>query len=243
MRQPYRLPLVENCPSCKLRRDGFFCALSAESLEVFQAFKFTAGYPAGAVLLAEGDEPRGIYMLCQGRVRFSVNSDTGRTFTLRVGQPGEILGLHACISRRPYEVTVETIEPCQVNFAPRAEFMRFLKDHGDVRLSAAQHLAQSYYHGIEIIRAMGLGHSASEKVARLLLEIAHDARPTSHGERVKLTVTHQELADSVGVSRETVTRVLGEFRKKHLATVNGATLTIQDRAALETLVTFTNTPK
>jgi len=71
---PYGLELVENCLICKLRSDSFFCGLPKTSLEAFEKIKFTAAYPAGAVLFVEGQSPRGIYMLCKGRVKLSTTS-------------------------------------------------------------------------------------------------------------------------------------------------------------------------
>ncbi len=66
---PYGLELVDNCVYCKLPTDSFFCGLPKDSLEAFEKLKFTAAYPAGAVLFVEGQSPRGIYMLCKGRVK------------------------------------------------------------------------------------------------------------------------------------------------------------------------------
>ena len=78
MGSPYGLELVENCLICKLRNDSFFCGLPKASLEAFEKIKFTAAYPAGAVLFVEGQSPRGIYMLCKGRVKLSTTSSDGK---------------------------------------------------------------------------------------------------------------------------------------------------------------------
>ena len=87
-----------------------------------------------------------------------------------------------------------------------------------------------------MIRSLGLSHSVSEKLARLLLEWSTDGDPTSEGIRIKVALTHEEIAQLIGTSRETVTRVLGEFREKKVAQLRGSTLVIQDKAALERLV-------
>ena len=71
MGTPYGLELAENCLYCKLRNDSFFCGLPKAPLEAFEKIKFTAAYPAGAVLFVEGQSPRGVYMLC--RVFFLLN--------------------------------------------------------------------------------------------------------------------------------------------------------------------------
>jgi CRP/FNR family transcriptional regulator len=81
-----------------------------------------------------------------------------------------------------------------------------------------------------------LSHSVGEKLARLLLEWASDGEATKDGIRIKVSLTHEEIAQLIGTSRETVTRVLSEFREKKFAQLRGSTLMIMNRAGLEKLV-------
>jgi len=224
---PYGLQLVENCLICKLRSDNFFCALPHSALEAFEKIKFPTAYPRSAVLFVEGQPPRGIYMLCKGRVKLSVNSAEGKTLILKIAEPGEVLGLHACVSGINYELTAETIQPCQVNF---------LQEHGAACLQAAQHLSDNCHSAYDLIRSLGLSHSAGEKLARFLLELSQDGESTKDGVRAKMGLTHEEIAQIIGTSRETVTRLLAEFRKKKLATLKGSTLMVHNKPALERLV-------
>jgi CRP/FNR family transcriptional regulator len=233
---PYGLQLVENCLICKLRSDNFFCALPNTALEAFEKIKFPTAYPRGAVLFVEGQPPRGIYMLCKGRVKLSVNSAEGKTLILKIAEPGEVLGLHACVSGINYELTAETIQPCQVNFVKREDFLHFLQEHGAACLQAAQHLSDNCHSAYDLIRSLGLSHSAGEKLARFLLELCHDGETTKEGIRAKMGLTHEEIAQIIGTSRETVTRLLAEFRKKKLATLKGSTLMVHNKIALEKLV-------
>lgn len=236
MSSPYGLQLTENCLICKLREAGFFCELPKESLQELERIKYASGYPQGAVLFVEGQPPRGVYIVCSGRVKLSTTSRDGKTLILRIAQGGEVLGLHATVSGKPYELTAETLQPCQLDFIKREEFLRFLQKHGDACLNAAKHLSQTCHNAYEMIRSLGLSHSVSEKMARLLLEWASDGETTGEGIRIKVSLTHEEMAQLIGTSRETVTRVLGEFREKQLAQLRGSTLLIKNKAALERLV-------
>ena len=236
MGSPYGLELVENCLICKLRSDSFFCGLPKQSLEAWEKIKFTAAYPAGAVLFVEGQNPRGIYMLCKGRVKLSTTSADGKTLILKIAQPGEVLGLHATVSSTPYEITAETGQPSQLNFIKREDFMKFLQVHGDACLKAAQHLSRDCQTAYQQIRSLGLSHSAPERLARLLLEWSHGDTADLTGERVKVALTHEEIAQIIGTSRETVTRTLADFRKKQIAVLKGSTLMIKNKPALERLV-------
>lgn len=236
MGSPYGLPIIENCLICNLRSERFFCDLPRTALTAFEKIKYSSAVPPGAVLFVEGQAPRGMYVLCRGRVKLSTTSREGKTLILRIAEPGEVLGLHATVSGRPYELTAETLQASQLNFVKREDFLQFLQEHGDACLRAAQHLSQNCQSAYEMIRSLGLSHSVTEKMARLLLEWSEQGENTKEGIRVKLALTHEEIAQLVGTSRETVTRVLGDFRKQQIAQLRGSTLLIRNKAALERLV-------
>jgi CRP/FNR family transcriptional regulator len=236
MGAPYGLPIIESCLICKLRSAGFFCDLPKDSLKDFEAIKYASAYPQGALLFVEGQSARGVYVVCNGRVKLSTTSRDGKTLIVRIANPGEVLGLHATVSGRPYELTAETLQPCQLDFIKREDFLVFLRNHGDACLKAAQHLSQNVQNAYEMIRSLGLSHSVAEKMARLLLEWSGDGDATKDGIRIKVALTHEEIAQLIGTSRETVTRILGEFRQKGLAELHGSTLLIRDKQRLEKLV-------
>ncbi len=233
---PYGLDIVDSCMLCKLRSDSFFCELPKQTLAAFDAIKYAAAYPGGALLFSEGQTPRGIFLLCRGRVKLSITASDGKALILKIAEPGEVLGLHATVTGMPYEMSAETLHPCQVNFIKRNDFLKFLKEHADACLQAAEHLSLSCQAAFEQIRSLGLSHSAREKLARVLLEWADNGEETRDGLRVKLAMTHEEIAQMIGTSRDTVTRILAEFRTKQLATIKGSNLLIRNRAGLERLL-------
>lgn len=228
-------PLAD-CLSCHLRTDNFFCALSPESLQAFNQIKRATVFPERAIIFIEGQTPRGIFMLCQGQAKLSTTSRDGGTFILRIAKPGEVLGLHAVVTRKPYEVTVETMQPCQLNFVNREDFLRFLKEHGDACLHAAQQISGECRDAYEVVRSIGLSRSVSSRVAKFLLASATDGRVMNGVVRAKFALTHEEIAQIIGTSRESITRVLSGFRKKDIVELKNSTLTIHNKPALEQLV-------
>ena len=235
MSTPYGLQITENCVICKLRHSGFFCDLPKRSVEDLDKIKYAGAFPPGAVLFVEGQSPRGVYIICSGRVKLTTTSRDGKTLILRIAEAGEGLGLHGTVSEKPHDLTAETLQPCQLDFVKRDDFLKFLQSHPDACLHAAQHLSQDCQSAYEMIRSLGLSHSVSEKLARLLLEWASGGEETKEGIRIKIALTHEEIAQLIGTSRETVTRVLGEFREKQFAQLRGSTLLIRNKAALEKL--------
>jgi CRP/FNR family transcriptional regulator, cyclic AMP receptor protein len=232
---PYGMPIVDDCASCKLRCNSFFCALSNESLRDLDALKHTTSFPEGALVFVEGQAARGVYVLCQGRAKLMATSRDGRTLILKIAEPGEILGLHAVIGGTAYEVTVETLQPSQLAFIGREDFVKYIKQHGDACLHAAQHLSRDCQAAYDSMRSIGLSHSVTEKLARLLLQWSSNARLVDGALRTKLALTHEEIAQLIGSSRETVTRTLADFKKRHVAELHGSTLMIWKRAELEGL--------
>ena len=237
MLSPYGMEIVESCLTCKLRAERIFCDLPASALQTFENIKYATAYPQGAVLFVEGQMPRGIFVLCKGTVKLSINSPSGRTMIVKLAEPGEVLGLSATISGKPYEVTAETIDPCQVNFVKRDEFLHFLKDDVEACFKVAEQLSEKYHNACNEVRSLGLSHSAAEKLAKLLLEWSCKNGESAKSEpRLKLRLTHEEIAQMIGASRETVTRLFSDFKKKQLLQIKGSTLTIKNKAGLESVL-------
>src|SRR5271165_3365035 len=235
-RSPYGLQIVENCVTCPHKESRLFCNLGTAAIQRLSEITASATYPKGATLFVEGQPPRGVFILCAGHVKLSTSSADGRTLILRISDPGDLLGLPASISGRPYEVTADVIEPTQANFISRSDFLNFLRDHGEAALRVAQELSETYQTAFAEMRTIGLSHSAREKLARFLLDwSAH--HPSDNGAiKFSLTLTHEEIAQMISASRETVTRLFADFKKKDLLQIKGSTVTIKDKLGLEKLV-------
>jgi len=241
MTMAYNFQIIEDCLKCTFREHRLFCDLSREALIRLQAIKATSVYPKGALLCLEGQPPRGIFVLCTGRAKLSTTSSEGKSMILRIAEPGEVLGLTAVVSGTPYEATVETLEPSQANFISQAEFLRFIQEYPDVGLRVARQLTHNCKCAYGEIRSLGLSNSVPEKLAKLILQWAEHplefASKKSHETAIRVTLTQEEIAQLTGTSRETVSRVLGGFRKKGWLRVKGATWTIVNKQALQNLVT------
>ena len=115
MLTPYGLDIIESCLSCKMRAEHIFCNLPPTALQSFETIKYATAYPKGAVLFVEGQAPRGIFVLCKGRVKLSICSTEGKTLILKIAEPGEVLGLSATMTGKPYQLRAETMDSCQIS--------------------------------------------------------------------------------------------------------------------------------
>ncbi len=235
MNTPYGLDMSENCVSCKLRKKHWFCSLSSEVLQSFSTASHISTYPGNAVLFVEGQMPRGAFVLCAGKVKLSTTSRDGKVLILKMAEAGEVLGLSAVISGTCYEVTAETSAPCQVNFIEREALFRLMESHGELGLHSAQALSADFQTAYRDIHDLVLARSSAGKLAKLILSWTpmREKHTLSSEIRIRNGVTHEEMAQMIGASRETVTRLLSELKKKELIRLEGSTLVIRNRPALE----------
>ncbi len=235
MRTPYGLEIIESCMSCKVKREGFFCRFSPAVLRSVDEVSHHSVMPGGALLFVEGQTPRGVFILCSGKVKLSTTSKEGKVLILKQAEAGEVLGLSAAISSTNYEMTAETATPCQLNFIGRQDLMGLLENESEVGMHAALWLSREFQGAYRDIHDLVLARSSSGKLARLLLSCAPAGIQASQELHLRSSMTHEEMAQRIGSSRETVTRLLSDLKKKRLIRLEGATLVIRDRTGLEAL--------
>lgn len=212
-----------------------FCNLTPEALKDFDAIGIQMSHARGAKLFAEGDTARNVFIMCGGQAKISSTSRDGKTMILKIATPGDVLGLSAVLANVPYEVTAEAIEPTQVKAIRKQEFIDFLAKHGIASMHAAQSLSGEYLTVFQDAKRLALSGSAAGRLARLLLDWG---RSVSNGKpeiRFTLALTHEEIANMAGTSRETVTRLLNQFRRSQLISIKGTALTILKPEELERL--------
>jgi CRP/FNR family transcriptional regulator, cyclic AMP receptor protein len=151
--------MSQSCLDCPQRLDRLFCDLEPEALEEFDGIKSLQTYPRGAVLFREGQNARGVFLICEGRVRLSVCSESGRRMTLRTASPGDVLGLSAALSGGLYEITAEVIEPVKAAEIRRKDLVHFLHAHCEVCMQVVNLLSDDLHEAYDRVRAVGLART------------------------------------------------------------------------------------
>lgn len=228
-----QLEIVENRQKRVCRPRRVSGNLSSEFSNRLAKFAIPLYHPKGTVLFVEGQPSRGVFILCSGRVKLFTSSADGKTAILRFAQPGEILGLAGTLTGEPHEAWGEATQPTQTRFVERKCFVDLMRRHGELALQVAVKLGESYCSAIAGVRAMGLSRSAGQKLAIFLLDWCESNPPFPGEAGTRFILTHEEIAQVIGTSRETVTRLLSGFEKKGLVQWKGRNLVLMDRAALE----------
>jgi CRP/FNR family cyclic AMP-dependent transcriptional regulator len=233
---PLPITPLRDCRTCELRSQRMFCNLDTAALDDYVKIGVEAAFPRGATLFQEGSACNGVFILCTGQVKLSCTSKEGKTLILKIAMPGDVLGLGAVISGSPYEVTAETIAPAQIKRIQREDFLAFLERHGEVSLHAAKSLSEDYKAAFFDARRLALSGSAAARLASVLLEWGKTAASCGNCEmRFPMALTHEELANLVGSSRETITRTLSRFKRENLIQQHGASMLILAPKLLEQL--------
>ena len=225
----------EDCLNCEHRHLRMFCNLTPDALNDYDGIGVITSHTRGAKLFNEGDAARNVFVLCYGQVKLSATSRDGKTMILKIAGPGDVMGLSAVLANSAHEVTAEAIEPCQVKTVRKLEFVDFLGRHGIASMHAAQSLSGEYLTVFHDAKRLALSGSAAGRLARLLLDWGKSAANGKTEIKFTMALTHEEIANMAGTSRETVTRLLNQFRRDHWITIKGASLTIVMPDQLEQL--------
>src|SRR5208283_3382079 len=226
-RGPYNLKVIENCFGCVTREEGLFCQLPHSALTELNTLRQTAFYPKGAMLFVEGQPTRGLFLICAGQAKLYVNSCEGQSLTLRIAEPGEVLCLSSLIADEPYPATAETLCPSQVGFLPRLAFLQLMRAHPDVSLRVARHLSMEVSKAWQQTRMLALAPDTHAKLTQSRFEWASKhGQVTANGLRITLHMTHEEIARNIGASRESVSRILSDWKQRGVIHVSGGTVTI-----------------
>lgn len=228
-----QLKIVGNChkPSHRpVTQSGNICL---EVVGRLGAFAIPVHHPKGAVIFVEGHPSRGAFILYSGRMKIFTSSTDGRVLILKFAGPGDILGLAATVSGQVYEAWAEAIEPTQTGFVERGHLVHLIRHDSELAVQIAMLLGESYNAAIAGVRVMGLSRCVSQKLATFLLDWCKCNRPIHDHAGSRLTLTHEEIAQIIGTSRETVARLLSQFKKRGLIEWKGRNLFLLNRAVLE----------
>lgn len=204
-----------------LQQVPFFRALSPPELNEIVAMVHERRYRRGAVIFHEGDPGEAIFIVRRGRVKVYRLAPDGREQIIGIFTDGQPFGLVVLLDGAPYPASAEAVEETHLYMLRTRDLQPLLARHpnlaGMVMATAAGRLrrAQDRVHGLAVQAVHG-------RLAHLLLDLARErGRPLPGGWELELTLTHQELGGLIGASRETVTRVLADFRREKAVAIHG----------------------
>jgi len=220
----------------------FFEGLSIVARREFEWLAAHLQCPSEMVLIAEDQEPFNIFFLLEGQVDISMNSSDGKRFLFGVASAGEIIGLTSAISGDPSGIRAETRYPCKIASMCRQDFLDFLLRYPVASQNVSRALSLQYTQACERLRIFGFASAVPERLACMLLEWCGNGKKTVSGTEIRLTLTHEEIGECIGSSRESISRALSELKSQALVTQRGSMLIVPSRSALAIYAGVDSTP-
>lgn len=173
-----------------------------------------------------GDPSNTVYFLKRGRVKIAGTNADGREVIFEILAPGEIFGEAEVLGDTPHETYAEALDDALICAIRREDFERYLRGHQDLTFKLTKLVG---YRLRKIRRRVAdlIFRNVSTRLAHLLVELGKtDGVPDDGGIRIRMKLTHQEMANLVGCSRETVSMTLGQFRDQGLLRAEARSITI-----------------
>lgn len=232
MPSPAAMP---NCQDCTSRGKGLLCSLSQSNLKEIDEHKSIRRYKRGEVIFYEGKPVSGMYCLFTGRVKLVKSTPSGRQHIVRIAGPGDLLGYRSLVSEEPYHATAEAMQDCDICCIDTQTFLEMLSRDPLLAKNLLAKLAKEL-RGAEDHATSLAYRSVRERMAELLLILkASYGEEDTSGTRLDIQLSRAELADMIGVTQETAIRLVSDFKKEGLISVQGRNLTINDPATLVTM--------
>jgi CRP-like cAMP-binding protein len=185
----------------------------------------------GDVVFAEGDTARGVFIVKTGRVKLSTCLSDGRIVVLFIAGAGSILGINGVICTTEYEVTAEAIEQTFTEFIRADRAIARLKIDTSFAFRVADEMARRYRSAHALVCTLAKSDPILVKLARLLTEWLAE----TGSQELDNLLTHQQIAEMLATTRETVTRAFMHMRECGILTLKGHSLAVHDIGRLQAL--------
>ncbi|WP_027718407.1 Crp/Fnr family transcriptional regulator [Desulfovirgula thermocuniculi] len=197
----------------QLRHIHLFAGLPTDQLAEIAALVRERKYRRGHIIFMEGEPGEAVFFLKSGRVKIFKQDEEGREQILHYINPGEVFAEVVLFDGGEYPACAEVVEDAQVGFIKNEDLNALLLQKPAIALSLLKIMARRLRASQKQIMELAL-KDTTRRLASLLLELALEhGTPEEGGLRIGVHLTHQELASMIGTTRETVNRILGEFRR------------------------------
>lgn len=215
-----------------LRRLTIFSGLDDRDLELINHIVINRHYTKRQVIFLEGEPGDGLYFVRSGRIKVYKSTEDGRERILHFLHDGDIFAEVLLFDKGPFPATAEAMEDCDIGVITSTDMSRLLLQHPQIALKMLKMMSSRLRMAQMELSTFSYRDTYS-RMATLLLQLADDLGiKTREGTVIDLPITQKELASRIGVSRETVTRILTEFKRTGILTFNKQKIILSDVAKL-----------
>ncbi len=211
-----------------LRKIPLFSSLKEEELDALKKVTHTKNFPKDKIILLEDEEGDTLFIILSGQVKVTSFSESGKEVIFSLLGAGDFFGDLSLLDGKPRSASVISIEDSRIQLIRRSDFNQLIQEYPTIALKLMEELALRLRKADERIESLAL-LDVTGRVAGILLQFAEERGfVTKKMAVIKSRPTHQELANMVGTTRETVTRVLKQLEQKKYIQMSGKDVTIID---------------
>lgn len=209
-----------------LRSVPIFSDLGDAGIETLSRVVARKIYPKDGVVFFENEAGDTLFMILTGRVKVTILGDDGREIILTVLGPGDFFGEMSLLDNEPRSATAIATEETELVSLQRTDFEMVLSENKEIALGLIRVLTQRLRRADQQIETLAL-LDVYGRVARLIVDLAkEEGRRLKDGRVAFRRATHQEIANRIGTTRETVTRILKDLERAGRIKVEGRELVV-----------------
>ncbi|HWX24208.1 MAG TPA: Crp/Fnr family transcriptional regulator [Vicinamibacteria bacterium] len=210
-----------------LRTVPIFSELAEKDIESLTRLAGRRKFPKDTVVFFENEEGDTFFMILQGRIKVTILGDDGREVILSVLGPGDFFGEMALLDNEPRSATAIAVEDSELLSLHRNDFQNVLGENAGITLALIRVLTARLRRANHQISTLAL-LDVYGRVARVILDMAREEGKRLKDGRISFRrATHQEIANRIGTTRETVTRMLKDLERQGLIQVEGKEIVLQ----------------
>ncbi len=220
-----------------LAKNILFCKLTENELNKLLKLSTESSYTQGQLIVQKGDAGDSLLAVLEGEVSISANSEDGKEIILNTIPQGEMFGEIACIDSVERSATATAVSHCTLLAINRNDFIPFLKTNPEIAIELLKALCLKLRDTSNRVETVGL-LPVHIKLARFLLNASEKSgQKKANGLLLDWKKSQQVIGNEIGTSRESVNRLLNQWKKQKILLLGGQSLsiTIIDIDALEAI--------
>jgi CRP-like cAMP-binding protein len=225
------------CQACPHRKNVLMSCCSLEDLDFVDNTKTTQYYKKGQFIYQEGSQAIGLFCIQQGKVKLSKAAGDNKEQIVHLLREGEMVGYRASVTGTRYTHSAVALEDCVVCCVPRPHFLHLVQANQQFAAALMQLLALAL--GQAEQRMLHLAYKpVRERLAVALLQVQQIFQQEGDALPFRVALGREDLAAIVGTAKETVSRLLSEFKEAGLIATRGSQITILKPTRLQELATM-----
>ena len=210
-----------------LRTVPIFSELTEADITSLGKLSSRRRFPKDTVVFFENEEGDSFFMILEGRIKVTILGDDGREVILSMLGPGDFFGEMALLDNEPRSATAIAVEETELLSLHRTDFQSVLSDNRSITTALIKILTARLRRANHQISTLAL-LDVYGRVARVIVDMAREeGRRLRDGRIAFRRATHQEIANRIGTTRETVTRMLKDLERQGLIHIEGKEIVVE----------------